>query len=206
MPAEGETVEAPPKQMLMFDQSVNDDIFRTCTPTIAGGITLHSLYAAQNNGMATLVLPEIRNDKIPPRNREAMVQDLPIGAVQWSRGDLDNDLLKSMEEVELPSLWGASAVALANEQYSEWFFQLDAVVERSNRLRTYENSMFWQRPSYSAYMTACNLPETDVDGMTRFVRALIKEYADTNAEQGLRKVLDSIVHQQVEPEFSLVEM
>ena len=206
VPIEGATVEAPPKQMLMFEQTVNDDIFRTCTPTIAGGITLHSLYAAQNNGMATLVLPEIRNDKIPSRNREAMVQDLPIGAVQWSRGDLDNDLLKSMEEVELPSLWGASAVALANERYSEWFFELDAVVERSSRLRNSENSMFWQRLSYSAYITACNLPESDVHGMTKFVRALIEEYADTNAEQGLRKVLDSIVYQQVEPEDSLVEL
>ena len=189
-----EPTEAPPKQMVMFDQSSNDDIFETCTPTIAGGITLHSLYAAQNNGMATLILPEIRNKKIPSRNREAMVQDLPIGALHWSRGDLDNDLLSTMEEVELPSLWGASAMALANENYSDWFFQLNSVVERSSRLQKQENSTFWQRLSYSAFMTACDLPESDVASMTSTVRELMETFSDTSAEQGLQKVLESIVN------------
>ena len=96
--ADRESTQVPPRQLTMFDESGISNLLESCTPTIAGGITLHSLYAAQNNGMATLILPEIRNNKIPSRNREAMVQDLPIGALKWSKGDLDNDLLNSMEK------------------------------------------------------------------------------------------------------------
>lgn len=186
--------DIPDKQLALFSDAKTDDIFKTCTPTVAGGITLHSLYAAQNNGMATLILPEVRDDRIPARNREAMLQDLPIGALQWSHGDLDNDILESLETVDLPSLWGAGAVALSSERYSNWFFCLKSVVERSMRLKKCDNDTFWQRIAYSAYMTSSDLPESEVNAMTSSVKELIKTHSGSPAANGLQKVLESIPH------------
>ena len=96
------------------------------------------------------------------------------------------------KKIELPSLWGASAVALANESYSSWFFQLRDIVERSPRLQKEENLTFWRRLSYSAFMTACDMPESEIGTMKQLIGDLILTYAETPAEHGLQKVMESI--------------
>ena len=198
-----ECQEPLPIQTSMFpEDKLVSKFFETCSPTIAGGVTLHALYAAQNNGMAALSLSELTNDKIPARNREAMISDLPVGAMDWSRGALDNDLLATMETVDSPSIWGAAACALASERYAGWFDQLHSLVERSSRIRSQHNSQFWNRLVFSAYISAKDMHEFDVDVMSNLIRGFVEQYHDTAASEGFAKMLSVILPASSTSEFS----
>jgi hypothetical protein len=114
--------------------------------SVAGGVTLHSLHAAMRNGMAPLALPEIRDKTIPAKNRIAMVESLPMGAVEWSRGFLKQDLLHFLAAGRRASLWRASVEVLARESGAEWISHLRDILQRAKPLRhspmpTFRNSL-----------------------------------------------------------------
>ena len=61
---------------------------------------------------ACLALPEVSAPAIPRRNRLAMLENLPVGVVEWSRGVLDRQLQDLLAREVTSSLWRASACVL----------------------------------------------------------------------------------------------
>lgn len=179
-------------QRTLFEATSSSPFLESCTPRVAGGVALHSLYAAQNNGMASLSLRELTDERLPVKTREAMVADLPIGAVAWSQGVLDQELFASLKEIDSPSVWSAAAVALASEHYTGWFQELRPLLSRASRLRHSENPQFWQRLAFSAFMAAKDLGEFDGESLRSEIKSMECTYRDTEAGKGLSSVLEAI--------------
>ena len=106
----------------------------TCRPGIASGVTLHALNAARTNGMAPLRLPELMDRHIPPKNRAAMVENLPTGVVAWSEEFLVRDLEAVICDADKPASRlvreKTNTTSIANAMTMGIFF--DGTVRRRN--------------------------------------------------------------------------
>jgi hypothetical protein len=143
------------------------------------------------NGMAPLALPEIRDETIPSKNRTAMVESLPSGAVKWSRGYLEKDLLHFLAAGRTASLWRASAEVLARETEVGWIFHLEDILHHSKTLRHRPMPMFWSSVACDVYLAAHRNPAVR-HSLQVCLEGLVKDYNKTAAADGLRQVLAAI--------------
>jgi hypothetical protein len=140
------------------------------------------------NGMAPLALPEIRDETIPAKNRTAMVESLPSGVVEWSRGFLEHDLLHFLAAGRTASLWRASAEVLARETGAKWVSHLRDILKHAKALRRHPMPTFWNSLACDAYLVVRRNPETK-QSVQECLKSLVKDYDKTPAADGLRQLL-----------------
>lgn len=163
----------------------------TCSSQVASGVTLHSLHAAMTNGMAPLALPEVSNPQIPRRNRLAMLENLPVGVVEWSRGVLDRQLGNLLAQEAASSLWRATACVLAREHHTEWVEHLAAFIERCTDLGSGPRPLFWNNLVCSAYIAS----HGDVQAQSELrgrVEEILRTGVGDHPAAGLRQMLEAI--------------
>jgi hypothetical protein len=163
----------------------------SCGSRVASGVTLHSLNAAMTNGMAPLSLPEVRNGRIPARNRIAMLDYLPAGVLDWSRGHLDRELEEILSRAENSGIWRASAGVLAREKHRQWMEHLGDLLERCQELRSQKRPSFWNSMVCNAYLAVHDEPQCK-DDLRRSLGELLESHSHTTAAEGLRQMLDAI--------------
>jgi orotate phosphoribosyltransferase len=165
--------------------------FATCSSQVASGVTLHSLHAAMTNGMAPLALPELSDREIPKRNRLAILENLPIGVVEWSRGVLDRQLQELLARENASSLWRASACVLAREGQVDWIEHLAGFLKRCAELGSGPKPLFWNNLVCSAYV-ASHGDESAQHEIRRCVEGILQSHTNEHAAAGLRQILDAI--------------
>jgi orotate phosphoribosyltransferase len=163
----------------------------TCSSQVASGVTLHSLHAAMTNGMAPLALPEVSDPQIPRRNRVAMLENLPVGVVEWSRGVLDRQLQDLLAREDTSSLWRASACVLARERHLDWAEHLAGFLDRCPELSLAPRPLFWNNLVCSAYIASHGNAQAQGE-LRRRVEEILRTHPGDHAAAGLRRVLEAI--------------
>lgn len=178
-------------QLTLFDTSP-PQFLATCHAAIARGLTLHSLYAAKNNGMAPLALPEISDGSIPPKNRRAMVKDLPRGTLEWSGDPLEQSLEQCLvSDNTTGSIWSAAAYVQASERRMNWIENLPGLIERSPEIRLKPQPTFWNTVECASYLIARGSP-ADRDHLEFQLKSLADRFPGTEAAAGLRRILGTV--------------
>jgi hypothetical protein len=178
-------------QLTLFD-SDQPSFLSTCHASVARGLTLHSLYAAKNNGMAPLLLPELSDASIPSKNRRAMVKDLPRGTLDWSGESLEHTLEDCLEfDQTTGSVWSATAYVLASEQRTSWLENLGSLIERSASLRLKPQPMFWNTVECGSYVMA-RANQADRELVEHQLNSLASQFSGTEAGISLRRVLETV--------------
>jgi orotate phosphoribosyltransferase len=162
-----------------------------CSSQVASGVTLHSLHAAMTNGMAPLALPEASDPQIPKRNRLAMLENLPVGVVGWSKGVLDRQLQDLLAREDTSSLWRASACVLARERHLDWVEHLPGFLDRCAALGSGPQPMFWNNLVCSAYL-ASHDDALARGELRRHVEEILRTHTGGHAAAGLRRIMEAI--------------
>jgi orotate phosphoribosyltransferase len=170
---------------------VENDFFKTCHPSAASGATLHALNAAMTDGMAPLALPEILDESIPKLNRAAMVENLPLGVLEWSGEVLERNLTEALQNTTSSSVWRASAEVMAREGIDDWVAYIDGMLDRFEGAGIKLSNHFWAYLAYTATITASREPQTKVAVRSQ-IEALLREKRVPEFEQGLRLVLETL--------------
>ena len=97
-----------------------DDLLQRCERRIAGGLTLHTLLTAMNDGMAPLELPEVSAPWLPANKRAAMLESLPAGAIKWSGHSFERSFTNCLSQETSHQVWLAAANLFAREGRGEW--------------------------------------------------------------------------------------
>lgn len=182
----------PKETQLTLFESAQPSFLSTCHASVARGLTLHSLYAAQNNGMAPLRLPELTDREIPSKNRRAMVKDLPFGTLEWSGESLEETLKQCLaSESTTGSIWAATAFVMAIEKRVQWFDELADVIERSVDVRTKPQPTFWNTIECGCYLIVRE-NHVEKERVTESLRSLVNRFSGTHAANGLNRVLGTI--------------
>jgi hypothetical protein len=185
--AGGGAAPAPEPTLFPAEKS----FFATCSSQVASGVTLHSLHSAMTNGMAQLTLPEVSDPQIPRRNRLAMLENLPVGVVEWSRGVLDRQLRDLLAREATSSLWRASACVLAREHHVEWVEHLAGFIERCTELGSGPRPLFWNNLVCSAYIASHGDVRAQGE-LRRRVEEILRTRVGDHAAAGLRQMLEAI--------------
>lgn len=184
---EGSTT--PACQPMLFPAETS--FLARCSSQVASGVTLHSLHAAMTNGMAPLALPEMSDPQIPRRNRLAMLENLPVGVVEWSCGVLDRQLQDLLAREVTSSLWRASACVLAREHHVEWVEHLAGFLERCTELGSGPRPLFWNNLVCSAYIISHGDAQAQSE-LRRRVEEILRTRVGDHAAAGLRQMLEAI--------------
>jgi orotate phosphoribosyltransferase len=179
----------PARQPTLFPAETS--FLARCSSQVASGVTLHSLHAAMTNGMAPLALPEVSDPQIPRRNRLAMLENLPVGVVEWSWGILDRQLQDLLAREATSSLWRASACVLARERHIEWVEHLAGFLERCTDLGSGPRPLFWNNLVCSAYIASHGDAQAQGE-LRRRVEEILRTRAGDHAAGGLRQMLEAI--------------
>ncbi|HET6325787.1 MAG TPA: hypothetical protein VFG04_14010 [Planctomycetaceae bacterium] len=180
-----------PKQLTLFPAST-PSFLSTCHASVARGLTLHSLYAARNNGMAPLSLPELSDAAIPPKNRRAMVKDLPHGTLEWSGDALEQTLERCLESESVTSgVWSAAAWVLALEHRSQWVDDLGGFIARSPNVRLRSQPTFWNTLECGSYLLWRSGP-SERSQLKDSLSSLASRFEGTEAASRLQGVLETI--------------
>lgn len=163
----------------------------TCKRKVASGVALHSFYAAMTNGMAAMKLPELTSEAIPHENRAAMLEHLPSGVVEWSRGALEQDLERCLATVTDRALWRATAEVLARERHARWIHYLDAFLTRAARLKKAPTQTFWNSMACNAYLVARRDPAGKHE-LREQLEQLLYAYRGTTTAEGLKQMLEAV--------------
>lgn len=173
------------------EHSIGEQFLENCRGSIASGVTLHALNAAMTNGMAPLTLPELFNSQIPTRSRTAMVENLPLGAVEWSGEILADDLREFLSKGTAPNVWRASAEVLVKEGANDWLPQVDELLGRLHQRKARTSATFWNHLACTAYIAVTQNPT-----LSRAVCERLSQFAETTTGtvdiEGVRRVLDAI--------------
>ena len=179
------------RQLCLFESS-SRTFLSSCHAAVARGVTLHSLYAAKNNGMAPLALPELVDKDVPSKNKRAMVKDLPRGALEWSGEALESGLEECLASDDTSSgVWSASAFVLATERRRNWLRNLGDLIERSPDMRDKPQVTFWNTVECGTYLVARDDPQYS-DEIASQLRSLADRYVGTAAAVGLKRVLETL--------------
>ena len=179
------------KQMSLIDND-GEDFVVNCRPSVARGLTLHSLYGAKNNGMAPLSLPELINQKVSSAHKKAMVDDLPFGVSDWSGPEFDDDLHRVIETTDVPGVWSASAFVLAKESRQEWVGQLVSFIDRSKSIRKAENKTFWRQTACSMFLWARDADSNTLDQTLTQLNNLRQSNDSEFAREGIQQVAETV--------------
>jgi orotate phosphoribosyltransferase len=188
---ERDLVTGRTRQRCLFPEP-DSSFLEGCRSQVASGVTLHSLHASMNNGMAPLALPEIENVRIPARNRVAMLENLPTGVLEWSKGYLDRDLEGFLARVIHQGLWRAGAGVFAREHHRQWIAYLGDLLERSKELRCETKPTFWNSMVCNAYLAVQDDPSSRGE-MRQHLEALLIAHEGTPAAIGLGQILEAIL-------------
>ena len=175
-----------------FLENDGEDFILNCRPSVARGLTLHSLYAAKNNGMAPLSLPELVNQQVSSAHKKAMVDDLPFGVSEWSGQQFDKDLYRAIEIVDVPGVWSASAFVLAKESRQEWVCQLASFVNRSKSIRKDENKTFWRQTACAMFLWARDADRHAMDETLTQLDNLRQSNDSEFVREGIQHVTETI--------------
>jgi orotate phosphoribosyltransferase len=162
-----------------------------CRRSTASGVTLHSLHAAMNNGMAPLKLPEICDDKIPAANRSAMLEHLGSNAWKWSGDSLLPDAKRLLDERDPDEIWAACVTLLNRGSCRYWIEALQRRLTVSNCARQQESKSIWNRLAFEVYWLLKNEP-TSVAELSQRFEAMHRTCLETPAEAGIAPILEII--------------
>jgi orotate phosphoribosyltransferase len=190
-PAARRTDGAPAPEHPALFPSEAPSFLETCTRKVASGVALHSFYAAMTNGMAAMKLPELTAEAIPHENRAAMLEHLPPGVVEWSRGELDQDLERCLATVTDRALWRATVEVLARERHAGWIHYLDAFLTRAARLKKAPTQTFWNSMTCNAYLVARRDPERKGE-LREQLQRLLHAYEGSPTAKGLKQMLEAV--------------
>ena len=191
-PRSDQPTEVPPRveQPTLFPPE-SPSFLETCSRKVASGVALHSLYAAMTNGMAAMKLPELTNEAIPHENRAAMLEHLPPGVVEWSRGALEQDLERCLATVKNRSVWRATADVLARERQAGWVYYLDTFLTRAVRQNKAPTQTFWNSMVCNAYLVAHRDPDLGRE-MREQLQRLRRAYGEATIVEGLEQMLEAV--------------
>lgn len=176
-------------QLRLFSKDM--EFFEKCRESIASGVTLHALNAAMTNGMAALTLPELLDNRIPSRNRAAMVEHLPQGAVEWSGQCLIRDLRKVLDRGSAPNVWRASAEALVKGGEDDWFQECDELLAKLRNTGKQPSMSFWNHLACTTYAAVAQngaLQPIVYEKLTR----LVEDGADQFMTEGVKRILQTM--------------
>jgi orotate phosphoribosyltransferase len=162
-----------------------------CRRATASGVTLHSLHAAMNNGMAPLTLPEICNDRIPAANRSAMLEYLGADAWAWSSGTLLADAKRLLNERDLDAVWIQCAALLNRGACSYWIEALENRLAASKNARHQESRTIWNRLAFEVYRLLKEDPSCLAEVSSRF-NSMRRTCVETPAEAGITPILEIV--------------
>jgi orotate phosphoribosyltransferase len=162
-----------------------------CRRATASGVTLHSLHAAMNNGMAPLRLPEICNDRIPTANRSAMLEYLGAEAWAWSGDTLLADAKRLLNERDLDEIWTKCAALLNRGTCNYWVEALEGRLAASEIARHQESRSIWNRLAFEVYQLVKRDPSSLPEISFRF-HSMRRTCARTPAEGGIVPILEMI--------------
>jgi hypothetical protein len=162
-----------------------------CRRTTASGVTLHSLHAAMNNGMAPLKLPEICDDRIPATNRSAMLEYLSSNAWKWSSDSLLPDAKRLLDERDPDEIWAACVGLLNRGSCRYWIEALQRRLTVSDFARQQQSKAIWNRLAFEVYSLLKNEPSSVSELRQRF-EAMHRTCLQTPAEAGIAPILEII--------------
>jgi hypothetical protein len=166
-------------------------LLERCRRSTASGVTLHSLHAAMNNGMAPLRLPEICDDRIPAANRSAMLEYLGRSAWKWSGDSLLPDAKRLLNERNPDEIWTACAALLNRGSCSYWVEALEHRLTVSDGARHQQSTAIWNRLAFEVYRLLKTDPSCVSELSLRF-EAMHRACQNTPAEEGILPILDIV--------------
>jgi hypothetical protein len=176
-------------------------LLERCRRSTASGVTLHSMYAARNNGMAPLALPEICDDNIPTKNRSAMVEYLGSNTWKWSGESLFADAKRLFDEHDPDEIWtvcvrflNRSLIESPSQEQHPWRYWIKALqikLETSDSARQQESKSVWNRFAFEVYWLMKNEPSSHPELRQRFEN-MRRTCDETPAEAGIERILQII--------------
>jgi orotate phosphoribosyltransferase len=166
-------------------------LLERCRRSTASGVILHSLYAARNDGMAPLRLPEICDNKIPAANRSAMLEYLGSSAWKWSRDSLLPDAKRLLDERDPDEIWAACAGLLNRGACHYWIEALQRRLEVSEFARHQQSKAIWNRLAFEVYWLLKKEPSSLSELSQRF-EAMHRACLKTPVEAGIAPILEII--------------
>jgi orotate phosphoribosyltransferase len=186
----GRPVTSRDRQLRLMAQA-EVPLLEHCRRSTASGVTLHSLHAAMNNGMAPLRLPEIRDDRIPAPNRSAMIEYLGSDACAWSGSALLMDARRSLDEGDLDDIWTQCAALLNRGSSHYWVEALESKLATCEGARQQESSGLWNRLAFEVYRLVKSDPSSLPELSLRF-HSMWQTCAHTPAESGIKPIVEML--------------
>jgi len=165
-----------------------EDFLRRCERRMAGGVTLHALCTAMNDGMAPLELPEVQDASIAPAKRAAMLESLPAGALKWSGRWLERSVQDCLAPASPHQVWLAAANLLAREGRMDWIDHLTGQLGRSGNHRLPTHFWGWLVFDTVTYLSAN--PGHIAEVRSKMERIAAK--TDSTVRGGVKQVLEAI--------------
>jgi orotate phosphoribosyltransferase len=165
-----------------------EDFLRRCERRMAGGVTLHALCTAMNDGMAPLELPEVLDPSIPPAKRAAMLESLPSGALRWSGRWLERSVEECLAVPSPHQVWLAAANLLAREGRGDWINYLSSHLSRGRSHALPRHFWGWLVFNTVSYLSA---NPRQIAEVRRKVQQVEVE-ADSAVRAGVAQVLEAI--------------
>jgi hypothetical protein len=159
-----------------------------CERRMAGGVALHALCNAMNDGMAPLELPEVMDRSIPPTKRAAMLESLPPGVLEWSGKSLENDVQRCLAVAGPHQVWLAAANLCAREGRGDWLDYLGVQLRRGRNHRQPRHFWGWLIFDAVSYIRAKPSETTQVRRKLEAVAAK----ADASSMEGLGQLIEAV--------------
>lgn len=176
-------------------------LLERCRRSTASGVTLHSLCAAQNNGMAPLRLPELCDAHIPAKNKTAMLEYLGSTTLQWSGDSLLPDAKRVLDQRDPDDVW-AACVGLLNGSLIEkepedrascsyWVKALQHRLETSDAARQQRSKAVWNRLAFEVYSLIRREPSY-IPELGRRFESMLRACLRTPAEAQIMPIFQMI--------------
>jgi hypothetical protein len=165
-----------------------DDLLQRCERRIAGGLALHTLLTAMNDGMAPLELPEISAPWLPANKRAAMLESLPAGTIKWSGQSFERELTNCLIQETSHQVWLAAANLFAREGRGEWLERLGAQLSRPGCSRL--PAHFWGWLVYDAVKYVQAQPAKA--GEAKAIIQRVRQSADLRTRESLDEIARAI--------------
>ena len=131
-----------------------DPFFANCSSAVASGVVLHALHSVKASGIGQFEMPELYDQEVPPRTRQAMLERIPPGVLKagWN-APLEQDIADFLKGyVTLPDFWACGPI-LAQEGKVEWVKSVENVLRGKTLRRNPQNKRFWAKVTYLIDLT-----------------------------------------------------
>jgi orotate phosphoribosyltransferase len=175
---------AIPTQIALFP-------LQRCRRGVASGIALHALHASMGDGMAPLVLPELRDPTIPARNKAAILEDLPPTAVLWSGEALREDLRTYLNTSKDSNIWEAVANLLTQAGLPLWIDCLAKVLPKAGQQAAWMDERFWATMICNTHELLSRSPRLREEVRPRLERLVVDHDGGVLVGRGLKGMLEA---------------